>query len=442
MAEAASLLPLAEIAERLERVLADSPADETEATWLEIERGGAESRGGPAEVTLHRERTVNLRVIDRGRMGSHRTGVGEPGDLANAVRQAIAQSRVNQPLRGLPHLPNNEGPTLAPELSCPEIESLDRRRAQDLLKSWRRGRESLALEWTSGRVAVVNSRGIRRGAAVTAIGLESCWGRRPGAGHAADAARRLTDLDAPRVLERAAERHAQGDAAELPEQAVPLVLAPEATIELVELLNGAALTAASYSDGSSILREHLGVQVFDRAITVRDDGTDLRGLPFPFDLEGTAKHPVDLIHQGTPRTPALDQRQAAQLGLRPTAHAISGNDARAGNLFLVAGEVATADLLSAAEGGIWVGWLDGATCTDPRRLQFRASARGLRRIRDGRLAEGLPDAVWEESLLRIFSGRPLLGAETTRRLGHDGILGGIVAPAIALGPVAPLRARP
>ncbi len=440
MAEGLEFLPLPAIAERLERVLRDSPADETEATWLELERGSAESRGGPVEAAVHRQRTVTLRVIDHGRMGSHRTGAGEPGDLANAVRQAVAQSRVNQPLRGLPHLPHDDSATSALELLCPEIEALDRRRAQDWLKGLRRGRETLTLQWTTGRVAVFNSRGVRRRAEATAIGLEARWGRRPGAGRAADAARRLPELAAPEVVERAAQRHAQGDSAELPEHAVPLLLAPEATIELIELLNGAALTAAAYAEGSSLLREHLGVQVFDRAITVRDDATDARGLPFPFDLEGTAKRPVDLIHQGTPRTPALDQRQAAQLGLPPTAHAVSGNDARAENLFLVAGEATTDDLLQAAEGGVWVGWLDGLSCTDSRRLQFRACARGLRRIRGGHLAEGLPDALWEESLLRVFSERPLLGVETARRLGNDGILGGIHAPAVALASAAPLRA--
>lgn len=434
------LLPLPEIVDRLERVLRDSPSDETEATWLELLRGSAESRGERAEVAVRRQRTVTLRVIDRGRMGSHRTGAGEPGDLADAVRQAVAQSRVNRPLPGLPHLPHDETPAAeGPDLRCPEIATLDRRRVQDWLKGLRCGRERLALEWTSGAVAVFNSRGVRRSAEVTAIGLEARWDRRPGAGRALDAARRLPDLEAGRVLERAADRHAHGASADLPERADPLLLAPEATIELLELLNGAALTAVSYSEGSSLLREHLGVQVFDRAITVRDDGTDPRGLPFPFDLEGTAKRPIDLIHHGTPRTPALDQRQAAQLGLPPTAHAVSGNDARAENLFLLAGETTTADLLQAADGGVWVGWLEAACCTDPRRLQFRAAARGLRRIRDGRLAEGLPDAWWEDSVLRIFSERPLLGVETTRRLGHDGVLGGVNAPAVVMAPAATLR---
>jgi predicted Zn-dependent protease len=439
MADEAPLLPLAEMAERLERVLRDSPADETELTWLEVRRGEGSVRGERAEVSARAQRTVTVRVIDRGRMGSHRTGASEPGEIAAAVRQAIAQSRVNQPLRGLPHLPHDAAPIRGPEPDCPEIEALGSGTARDWLEGLARGRQALALQWAAGRVAVFNSRGVRRRTAVTAIALAAVTGRRPGAGRSSDAARRLAELPAGEILRRASERHATGDAGELPAQAVPFVLAPEATIELVELLNRAALTAASYSEGSSLLREHLGVQVFDRAITVRDDGTDPRGLPFPFDLEGTAKVPVDLVHQGTPRTPALDQRQAAQLGLPPTAHAVSGNDARAENLFLVAGEAETPTLLAAADGGIWVGWLDRLQCTDPRRLQFRARAQGLRRIRDGSLAEGLPDALWEDSLLRLFSERPRVGSETSRRLGRDGILGGVTAPGVALAAAGPLR---
>lgn len=298
----------------------------------------------------------------------------------------------------------------------------------------------MKLRWSKAHVTVFNSRGIRRQVAVTAVGGEARISRRPGAGYAAGAARTLEALAAEQIFERAQRRHATGAVADLPASGVTLVLSPEATTRLCDILNQVALSAVAYYHGSSFLREHLDVQVFDRAFNLRDDGTDPSGLCFPFDLEGTPKRPVQLIHKGTPKTPALDQRQAAQLGLAPTAHAIGGNDSRAMNLFLEAGDATEEELLQSAENGVWIGWLEEVECFEPARVQIRAKARGVRRIAGGQLAEGLPDLVWEDSLLRALSNLPGLGDTTVQRLSHDGFLGGTSAPSLAVTGVSGLRA--
>jgi predicted Zn-dependent protease len=435
-------LDLDDISERLEGALKHSPADETELVWMEVRRGEAASRGPRVDARLTRHRTVVARVLDRGRIGSHRTGFGDGGEVPDAIRQAIAHSRIQEPLPGLPHIPADDAPPLELDhLVDPEIADLSTDKAREILTGQRRQREALDLEWTLARVAVVNSRGVARRAEVTSAALRIRCGRRPGGGRAATASRRLADLAGDKLWEIAERRHASGDAGEVPGDAVPAVLSGEATIELIALLNRTALTASAYSEGTSFLREHLGVQVFDRSISVRDDATDPAGLPFPFDLEGTVKRPVDLIDAGTPRTPALDQRQAAQLGLRPTGHSISGNDARAENLFLVPGSLSEDELLARAEGGVWIGWLDAVAPIEPLRVRFLAHARGVRRIRDGQLAEALPDCIWDDSLLRCLSESPQLGNALARRLGRDGVLGGICAPPILLS-AQNLRAAP
>ena len=413
--------------------LRQSPADETELVWIESRRGLATSRGPRVDARISRHRTILVRVLDHGKVGSHRTGSGEPGELANAIRLALGQSRIHRPLPGLPHLPVDDSPAIAPDgIYCPETAGLTGRAARGMLEKLRREREALTLEWTLARVSVFNSRGLRRSTETTSVALQIRRSRRPGSGRVATAARSLAEIDGERLWAVAAERHATGDSGELPSDNPRVVLSGEAVIELVALLNRTAFTASSYADGTSFLREHVGVQVFDRSINLRDDATDPAGLPFPFDLEGTAKRPVDLISGGTPRTPALDQRQAAQLGLQPTAHSISGNDARAENLFLLPGESSQEQLLAAADGGIWIGWLDSVAPIEPRRVRFLAHARGLRRIRDGQLAEALPDCTWDDSLLRCLSESPQVGRESVRRLSRDGVLGGICAPPMSL----------
>ena len=123
------------------------------------------------------------------------------------------------------------------------------------------------------------------------------------------------------------------------------------------------------------------------------------------------------------------------LGLPPTAHAIGGNDARAENLFLVAGEEAEDDLVAAVGDGIWIGWLDHLECTEPQRVRFRCRARGVRRIEKGRLGPGLADFHWDDSLLRPFSNLAGIGTDPTRRLSPDGYLGAMTAPAVALATI-------
>lgn len=433
-------LSLEAISDRIETVLLHSPADETEIVWLEMRRGKSGKRNRQIESRLSRERTIMVRVIDRRRVGSHRTGFGEIGELENSIRMAIAQSRSREPLRGLLHLPADETPTPKIEgLWDPQIAQLDPKRAERLIQPWAKSRGTLDLQWTAAHIAVFNTRGVRRQAAVTAASVEARIGRRPGGGRAASAARSLEQLAIGSVFERAKQRHASGPEGDLVAGPQPVVLSAEATAGLCDILNRVAFSAVSYYQGSSFLREHLDVQVFDRAINLRDDATNAAGLPFPFDLEGTAKRPVDLILKGAPKTPALDQRQAALLGLTATAHAIGGNDARAMNLYLAPGEASESELLRAAEGGLWIGWLDQVECFEPSRAQIRAHARGVRRISEGQLAEGLPDLIWEDSLLRAFSNLLGVGSEPVLRISHDGVLGGISTPALAIADTSSFR---
>ncbi len=468
------LLSVDQIAERLEAALARSPADETELVWLELTRGSGGRRRGSAAADLVLERTLLVRVLDLGRVGSFRTSVTEPGEILDAIRFAMAQSRVREPLSGLPHLPldgpldgppdgSSNEPTIGPasgsvagapagrragdEKGTPEATPIlfDRKLAAmsagdmagwlERLPNPKPGVD-LRVRWTRANVVVSSSRGIRRQAETTALGLRAQSGREPGRSRAVDAVRHLDRLDPGALIERAIEL-ATETVADLPKGPVPVVLSPEATVQLVSLLSDTAFSAKSYYDGTSFLREHINVQVFDRRFHLRDDGTDLDGLPFPFDLEGTFKHSVDLIRNGAPKTPTLDQRQAAVLGLPPTAHAIGGNNARAENLVLEPGEFNFEELLGLAEGGLWIGWFDALEGLDPRRVAFHARARGVRRIQDGKLGPATPSFVWRDGLLRAFSAIAGVGDTATRVLGADGYLGGISAPALVVSGVTP-----
>lgn len=433
------LVPVEEMLARLDRALASSPADETELVWIEARRG-QESNGKRRRDSFEiPERNLLVRVREAGRIGLHRTNTAGLSDLENAIRDALGQARLARPAPPSLPPPGAADPLpRLPELEDPEIARMSQSRARDLLQQHADRGEIGWLGWCEGRMAVVNSRGLRRATEVTAAWLVASCGRGPGAGRAAAAARSLAALDPAAVFERARQRHvpAGGPPAEPPAAPLPLVLSPEAAAALLDLLNREALGSSTFRDGA--LRGGLGTPVCHPAVTLRDDGTDPRGLPFPFDFLGSAKRPVDLIVGGVLRTPAVDERLAPAIDRQPTPHLIAPDEALATHLFLQPGEEPDGELLRRADGGLWVTWLDAPRAFDPVALRFRAHLRGVRRIENGALGAPVPDLVWEDHLPALLErvlgvGRtvvtavaaadPLFGATTAPMLGFERVDG-------------------
>lgn len=440
--QGAELTSQGDVLDRLDAALAASPADETEIVFHEVARAAAGSPGARPAAPPARERGVLVRVFERGRMGVHRTGAGSPGELDNAVRHALAQAKVDPPPAHRPPLTPKGPPLDPPEGSRdPALAGLTPEAGAALLGERLERDERGRLEWAEMRIVAANSRGLRRAAEVTAVTLtvrsggDGAAGRDgdgAGAGWAAASARSLAALAAGEVIERARSRRAGDDAAGSLGVGPAAVLSPEAVARLIELFAHHALSARSFHDGTSPLRAALGEQALDPALTLIDRPGDPAGLPFPFDFFGAGKEPLAMIEAGVLRTPAVDSELAPALGLLPTHHAIGPDDARPGNLFLTAGALDLAGLLAAAGDGVWIGWLDDLRCFDPGGLRFRATARGLREIRGGRLGGPLPDRPWEGRLLDLLSRVAGLGAEPVCHAAGDGVLEAVTTPALAL----------
>ena len=117
----------------MEQALALAPADETELVWVASVTASATARG--AEGQPRESGELLVRVQERGRVGTHRSGTCDRPDIAAAIRQALAQARVHAPLAGLPHLPAGDGQAPQESLSDPAIVSLDSTGARELARS-------------------------------------------------------------------------------------------------------------------------------------------------------------------------------------------------------------------------------------------------------------------------------------------------------------------
>ena len=468
------LFTLDEIGARLAEALSLSTADETELAWVEtagdgvLARSLAEPEPGPG-LGVGAGRTVVVRVREGRRCGSFRTGSAEPGEIAAGIRQAVAASRA-LPGDAPPAAPpppfsarTPEGPSAGraqarpPEpLWDPEIAALEPARARSLLAEATGAGELASLEWRRTRVVVLTGEGVDRRAEATAVTARVAAGEErrgagaraldPGAGRAAASARSLAGLGLHALVQRARRRRSEPGRRPDPDQpgpvapplpAGPLLFSQEAACALLSLLAGTALSARGFDGDGSPLAGLLGEHVFSPAFDLVDDGLDPAGLPFPFDLQGRPKRRVVLIEAGVPRTPAVDDALSARLRLPPTHHVVGPDEARPEHLFLLPRDPEEA-VFAATDGGAWIGELDGLACFDRSRLAVRARAVGVRRVEDGRLGEALPDLLWEDSLLRLFSSLRAVGGEPVR-LAEPGFLGGVSAPLIAVEGAEELR---
>lgn len=416
----------------LEQVLATSVADETEIVWLERRSARAASRQGDEGFYETPRLSVIVRVVESGRQGWYRTDTADPHQLESGIRQALAMSKVQTKLKRRPMLPTDTDELrVSRRLLDPEISRLKPQVARKKLQEVCDEDEAARLSWTDTRLVIYNSHGLRRSAATTEATLHFESGSGPGAGYAATSARRLADIDPLVLRERARARRGAGSTVPHPDRAVPVLLSPEATVQWLSILNMFAFSGRSFLDGTSFLTRHRNIQVFDHKVNLCDDAT-ASGLPFPFDFEGSRKEPLELIVQGKPSTPALNHVQSAQAGLKPTAHAVGGQDALFSNLFLLPGETSEDDLVTAAEGGLRVGWLERVECYEPAQLKVRMVARGVRRIENGVLGASVPDCVWHESLLGALARLRAIGDAPVELSTATTPLGGISTPGIVL----------
>lgn len=136
-----------------------------------------------------------------------------------------------------------------------------------------------------------------------------------------------------------------------------VVFDPRVATSLVGHLAGAA-NGAAIARGTSFLKERLGTRVFGTGITIVDDPTRRRGLASrPFDGEGVAGAPLDLVDDGVLTTWLLDSAAARELGLATNGRAARGAGAPSPgstNLTLMPGAVAPADLIAQIGTGLYV----------------------------------------------------------------------------------------
>lgn len=224
--------------------------------------------------------------------------------------------------------------------------------------------------------------------------------------YASHSTRFFEDLDAPEAIGRlAAERAvARLDPAKMPSGTMPVLFDPRVGGSLV----GHLLTAIA---GSSIARKTsflIGRQdepVFADNIVIRDDPHRPRGLRSkPFDGEGLATCPRDLVSGGRVTGWLLDSASARQLGLEPTGHATRGiggpPGASASNVDMMPGTLGKGELMSDIRQGVYVTELIGQG-VNPITGDYSRGAAGFL-IENGEIAAPVAEITIAGNLIEMF----------------------------------------
>lgn len=144
---------------------------------------------------------------------------------------------------------------------------------------------------------------------------------------------------------------------------VPVIYDPRVSNSLVSHLAG-AIGGGAIARGTSFLKDRLGSRILPSGVMVVDDPHRRRGLRSkPFDGEGLANRPRNIVEDGVLTTWILDLRSARQLGLKSTGHAARGTSSPPApaptNLYLTPGEMAPEELISGVKTGFYVTHLMG-----------------------------------------------------------------------------------
>jgi PmbA protein len=178
-------------------------------------------------------------------------------------------------------------------------------------------------------------------------------------------ARFMADLeDAATIGRQAGEKAvARLNPRKVPTCKVPVVFDPRISAGLLRHLVG-AISGPAIARGTSFLKDRLGRAVFAPGIRITDDPHRRRGLASkPFDGEGVANAPRDIVADGVLQTWLLDVRSANQLGLTTTGHAARGTSSPPSpaptNLYLAPGRQSPAALIGEIAEGFYVTELIG-----------------------------------------------------------------------------------
>ena len=436
----------ARVDELLDHVLATSTAEQTEALYLA--QDSALTRFATNRIhqnVREHDATLQVRVIDKDRIGVASTNRLDQGGLRDVVERAVAIAERSAPNPRAAMMPAPDGRTHDPQLGfvAATADASPERRAEGARAVIAAG-EAAGLQ-SSGSfstsvmtLAVANSHGIRvqhrssRAALLTVMMDGFASGAASGYAHTGSPD--VAEIDAEALGAEAARK---GDdmrgAGPIEAGEYEVILEEHAVAGLLEYLSYIGFSGLAHEEGRSFM--DLGKRVMGENVSIWDDGSDASGLPAAIDFEGVAKKRVDLIEDGMAKAVVHDAATGARAGTGSTGHGLPAPNLigpMALNLFMAPGSTPRDDLIAGVKRGVWVTRFHYINPVHPKKAILTGMTKdGTFLIEDGRLTRPLLNFRFTQSIPEAFSD--VRAASSDTRLLPGEFFGGYRVPALHLG---------
>jgi predicted Zn-dependent protease len=418
--EVARLSPREELEDFARRLLARSPADQTEVTITEWDSALTRfANNGIHQNVAERNVSVRVRVVKGKRTGVATLNQVNEDGMRDLLDRALAVAAL-QPGGEMVPMP---GPLPAPEIDAwseatagasPEqradfVKKLCSESAAASLKAFG------AYSTTAAQILIANSLGASHHHRSTQATVNSVVMGEAGAGYADRSAVDVGELDpqelAAEVIDKAARNQ---DAKPIEPGVYEVVLEEYAVAEMLEFLSFMGFGALAAQEERSFMR--LGERITGEPIAIWDDGLDRSGLPAPFDFEGVPKQRVDLIKNGVATGLVYDQLTATRAGRPSTGHGLPAPNTDgpfAVNLFMAPGSVPKAELAKEIKRGIWITRFWYVRVVQPKASVITGMTReGTFLIENGKITRPVKDLRFTESILKALDGTQALSNST------------------------------
>lgn len=430
----------------LDAALRQSTAEQTEVLYY----GDDQALTRFANSQIHQnvrehDRSVQVRVVDRQRIGVASTNRLDESSLREVVERAIGIAERSEPNPKAGDLPGANEREVDPDagyVAATAEASAEQRAAgaRAVIAAGVAQQLIVSGSYATGvsTLAIANSRGLRarqrttRAALVTVM-LDS-YESGAASGYANTGSPDVGQIDAEGIGREAADKGARSRGAEgLEPGEYEVVLEEYAVATILEYLAFIGFSALAVEEGRSFME--LGKRVMGENVSIWDDGLDASGLPSPIDFEGVDKQRVELIVDGVANAVVHDAATAQRADTSSTGHALPAPNVwgpMATNLFMRPGRTAKSELLAGLRRGIWVTRFHYVNPVHPKKAILTGMTKdGTFLVENGRFVRPILNFRFTQSIPEAFSAIEAISSETRTIPGE--YLGGYRVPALHIG---------
>lgn len=429
----------------LEKIMANSKADQTEAVFVGSSTGLTRFANSYIHQNVAETSTkVYFRVAIGKKLGVASTTSFSLTDLRRCLRAAtdIAKRQIDNP-----NFEKFPGPQQYPDLETyfeKTARFSPKQRASKLKRIFAKTiRNNLdaagAFSTGEGELAVLNSNGLRCYQPFTSASGNIIIMGDNSSGYVNFVSRNVEDLDFVALSNKALQKCKKSkNPIELAPDKYEVILEPTAVANLLEWLNFIAFGSKAFQEETSFLSGRIGEKLVGNNISIYDDALDAAGVPFPFDMEGMPKQQIDFIGDGVAKGVVYDSISGRKEGKQSTGHAIMPDEAGEGamplNVFVKPGGSNLEEMISHVEKGILITrfhYINGYL--DTRRALMTGMTRdGTFLIKNGKLSKGIKNLRFTDSMIDVFSNVKEISGESVSIPGWWDALGCNHVPAMRI----------